>query len=367
MELLKEVDFWKMKISLSQYFAVLFCFCASSVFSQAGFNDLVFEDHLDEIHFIDYNLHRNPVEFIRDGYQGSLQNDSFVQLLYGNPIIQFKNGRFEDVNVTSSFNLQKPYKLDIELEPHRMLAFGAFDDPVESQLGVAPKLTIVVAKGLYGVFQWIVPLQNDFIYNPYTVSHRPGQIGMGYDWFINNRLAITGYFGTLSSNQYGAHLEFLARSKDSHWYFGGSYFYTANYGYYEQYYFRESLQTKSGYVQLAYRWHAYDLTFRVIGDYYMNRDLGATFEVLRQYGNTDVGFFAIAAQNGTNAGFFFRCPLWPKKFYSNKLLQVRLPNTFAEYYNVKSSGNMPRVRNFRSLFEEMLRFNPVYLNNQLKN
>lgn len=330
-------------------------------------SNLVFQDTVAGELFLDYNLHRNPVSFVKPSINLSSTQSSFSYLFYGNPIISYHNGRFDDVLSGPPFVLSKPYKLDIEIAPHRMVAFGAYDDPIESQLGIAPKLTVVASKGLYGVFQWIIPVQNDFIFNPYTVSHRPGQIGMGYDWFFNSRLALTGYFGTLSSNQYGVHLEFLGRSKDAHWYYGGSYFYTANYGYYDQYYFRESLQTKSGYVQLAYRWHAYDLTLRLIGDVYLNNDLGATFEVLRQYGNTDVGFFAIAAQNGTNAGFFFRCPLWPKKFYSNKLLQVRLPNTFAEYYNVRTAVNMPRVRNFRSLFEEMLRFNPVYLNKQLKN
>ena len=316
--------------------------------------------------YLDYNLHRNPSYLLKENFFKKNRFQSFTHLFYGNPITSFSNGQYVNTGQIQNYSLSRVYKLDIEIAPHLIYSLGSFSDPFTTEIGIAPKARLVVARGLYGVFQWIFPVQNDFIFNINTVSHRPGQIGVGYDWIWNGRFALTGYFGTLATNNYGLHLEFLGRSKDARWYFGGAYFITGSYQYYKQYYSIDPLQTKSGYAQLAYRWHEQDLTFRAIGDRYLNGDLGITFEALRQYGNIDIGFFAMAAQNATNGGFFFRCPLWPRKFYSNKLIQVRLPNTFANTYNVRNLvNNTPRARNHRPLFEEMIRFNPVFLNKQL--
>lgn len=356
---LKESNFLQPKILLIFLLAMV------------GFNQLTVAqivkgtEQLDTIQdqiIFDYRLHRNPANYFKnDIFKNS--NYTWNYLYDGNVVARYKEGKFLNKFQRDTLILP-PYKLDIQLVPLFLYNFGDFSDPFETQLGVAPRLKWVPAKGFFMVFQWQFPLQNDFRYSV-GYGQRPGQIGLGFHRIFRGRYNFSGYFGTLTGNNYGLNLEYLARTKDAHWYYGGAFFFTGTYIYHEQYFYRQFLSTRSGYVQLAYRIHQWDMTVRMIGDIYLNQDKGVTMEVIRQYGNTDIGFYAIAAENATNAGFFFRIRLWPGKFYSNKWMQIRLPNNFQNYYTVRSNSQMPRVRHFSSTFNEMLRFNPAFLNGQL--
>ena len=313
--------------------------------------------------FFDYRLHRNPTKVFKEQVlPDSNDHKVYTYLFHGNPIISYQDGRFFNTGDLRIPYL--PYRLDIELQPSYTYVLGPFNDPFQTQLGISPRVQYNFGKGVYGVFQWVFPIQNHFK-NEFGQSYRPGEIGIGYDHIYKGLHAFRFYGGTLTNNQAGFQGEYLGRDKKGVFYYGAALYYTRKFVYDHMYTYWDVSSRLSGYVQAAYRISPWDLTVRLIGDMYLNGKLGVTMEVIRQYGNTDVGFFAIGGQGGSNAGFFFRMPFWPRKFYRNNWMQVRLPQTFNFYYNVRTISGTPRVRNYNPLFKEVLRFNPNFLNGQM--
>ena len=145
-----------------KFLVFVLIFLPRTILSQSGetnvslsqkLNIYNFYDEIDGVTFLDYLPFRNPARIIRDSIFIAFGNEpGYVQLFYGNPIVSYSDGRFHDPTIGNDFQLSKPYKIDIQIEPHLMYALGAFSDPFQTQIGVAPKIELIPAKGFYGIF-----------------------------------------------------------------------------------------------------------------------------------------------------------------------------------------------------------------------
>lgn len=318
--------------------------------------------------FFDYRFYRNPAKIYRqlqNEHEDFLSGRKATILYHGYSVATFDQGKF----VRKIEKNEKPiyYRVDFSMKPIIRYQFGDYSDPIKTQIGLSPMIKVIPTKGLYAVAQWNFPIQNDF-QSQYALGEgqSPEQIGMGYDYIWQGRYVVSGYVGTLTNKQYGWNLELLGISRDFSWYYGAALFYSGEYLYHEMYLYREPVDVLSGYFQLAYRIKAIDLTIRAIGDLYLDGNKGITMEVVRQYGNTDIGFYGLATKGATSGGLFFRIPLWPGRIWSNHWLQMRTFDTQEQYYSVRTTAAMPRTRNYRSLLPVMMRYNPHFLNKQMQ-
>lgn len=339
---------------------VLFIFFLSS--SLAGLAQALSEleavTKTDETLAFDYRLHRNPVSI----YKYLLTTDSTKDL---NLVYRYHGytiyGNDEGLKKEAT-----GYRLDLQIKPYYIARFGDVDDPFRTQVGIGPKLQWNAKKGFYAVFQWLLPLQNDFT-NELGYGARPGELGVGYSGIFGKQHFVNVFTGTLTNRRYGTYGEYNYLTSDSRWYFGGAAYYSGGYIYRENTFTRERIRYFSGYVYTAFRFIRPDITVKVTGERFLEDDYGVTVEVMRQFGNTDIGFYGQKTQNGDNAGILITLALWPRKFYTNRWFQVRPPHSFSLQYDLKAavrSGNP--VRSYQRFYNEILRFNPHFIKNQLK-
>lgn len=308
----------------------------------------------------DYRLHRNPFFILRNlTLEDSVKEKNHLHLYRGSVI-------YGGEHLDGKYRNQKHYKLDFQLEPYYNSRFGDIDDPFRTQLGIGPRLEWISKWGIYGVFQWLLPLQNDFDVEV-GFGHRPGETGIGFTRVFNQRFFLNAFIGIFTNRRYGASTELILMSENGRLYYGGGLFYSGPYIYMDNTFIREHVRYLSGYGFIAYRIPSQDLTLRIIGEKFLNEDYGGRLEVIRQFGNTDIGFYAQKSKNGENGGIMITLSLWPRKFYKNAWFQFRPPHSFQIQYDLLAAtqSGVP-LRNQTDIFREILRFNPNYIKDQLK-
>ncbi len=308
----------------------------------------------------DYRLHRNPFFILRHlTLEDSVKEKKHIHLYRGSVIYggEHLNGKYRN---------QKHYKLDFQLEPYYNSRFGDVDDPFRTQLGIGPRVEWTSKWGVYGVFQWLIPIQNDFDVEV-GFGHRPGETGIGFTRVFNQKVFLNAFAGVFTNRRYGASTELILMNEGGRFYYGGGLFYSGPYIYTDNTFIRERVRYLSGYGLLAYRIVSQDLTLRLIGERYLSEDYGGRIEVLRQFGSTDIGFYAQKSKNGENGGIMVTLSLWPRKFINNRWFQFRPPHSIRVQYDlIAATQNGQALRNQTDFFYDILRFNPHFINEQLK-
>ena len=104
----------------------------------------------------DYRLHRNPFFILRNlTLEDSVKEKNHIHLYRGSVI-------YGGEHLDGKYRNQKHYKLDFQLEPYYNSRFGDVEDPFRTQFGIGPRVEWTSKWGIYGVFQWLLPIQNDF-------------------------------------------------------------------------------------------------------------------------------------------------------------------------------------------------------------
>ncbi len=316
---------------------------------------------IDGDNFIfDYRLHRNPFFILRNlTLEDSVKEKKHIHLYRGSVI-------YGGEHLDGKYQNRKHYKLDFQLEPYYNSRFGDIDDPFRTQLGIGPRLEWTSKWGIYGVFQWLIPIQNDFDIEV-GFGHRPGETGIGFTRIFNQRVFLNAFAGIFTNRRYGASSELILMNESGRLYYGGGLFYSGPYIYTDNTFIRERVRYLSGYGFLAYRIVSQDLTIRLVGERYLYEDYGGRLEVVRQFGNTDIGFYAQKSKNGENGGIMVTLSLWPRKFYTNSWFQIRPPHSLKIQYDLLTATRSGQaLRNQTDLFYDILRFNPYFIKEQMK-
>lgn len=322
-------------------------------------SDLEVTEVTDDALVFDYRLHRNPFYILKDlAFDDSVKDYQHIHLYRGSVI-------YGGEAMSGKYQPKKHYKVDLQVEPYYNSRFGDVDDPFRTQLGLGPRLELTSKYGLYGVFQWLIPIQNDFDIEV-GFGHRPGEIGLGYTKVFNQKVFLNAFAGVFTNRRYGASSELIFMNQNGTIYYGGGIFYSGPYIFTESTFVRERARYLSGYGFLAYRIKSQDLTIRLIGERYLNEDYGGRLEVLRQFGSTDIGFYAQKSKNGENGGIMVTLALWPRKFYNNSWFQFRLPHSVRVQYDLLAAIQSGQsLRNQTDFFYDILRFNPQFIEKQM--
>lgn len=308
----------------------------------------------------DYRLHRNPFFILRNlTLEDSVKEKNHIHLYRGSVI-------YGGEHLDRKYRNQKHYKLDIQLEPYYNSRFGDVEDPFRTQFGIGPRIEWTSKWGIYGVFQWLLPIQNDFDVEV-GFGHRPGETGIGFTKVFNQKVYFNSFAGIFTNRRYGISSELILMSSGGKFYYGGGLYYSGPYIYTDNTFIRERVRYLSGYGFLAYRVISQDLTLRLIFERFLNEDYGGRLEVVRQFGNTDIGFYAQKSDFGENGGIFITLSLWPRKFYNNSWFQFRPPHSLRIQYDlITATQSGQTLRNQTDFFYEILRFNPRFIEEQMK-
>ena len=282
-------------------------------------------------------------------------------------------------NYISEFNLLKEkkgenpsvFKPDIVVIPQIKTQFGNFDNPVQSNINLIPELNIQFTKGLSFQGQLIIPLQNDFYFDTVGKEVRPGNITLNQFVRLEDDFYLDATAGFFDKNRAGLNLEIRKNIANGQFGIGANVGYTTGYSYtgnWTEYLDYENYLTAL--LELEYRYLPFDLTGTLQAGNFLYNSLGVRFDVVRQFGEVDIGFYALVASGeingGFNGGFNIVIPLPPKKYMKLKYAGIRPSHRFNWEYRAKGflrAGIMYKTGH--RLHELFLDFNPDQIKNQI--
>ncbi|HPR57843.1 MAG TPA: YjbH domain-containing protein [Bacteroidales bacterium] len=261
-------------------------------------------------------------------------------------------------------------KADIAIVPQYRGQFGDFSNPVKTDFDLAPELNMQLTRGLSIKAQLKFPVYNDFIGKDGSTAIEPGLLTLNQLVRLEDNFFVNATAGFFTLNRAGGNLELKKYFGNGNFAIGASTGYTAfhnltsrSYEYFED----DSYIT--GILLAEYRYLPYDVTGKVqIGNFLYN-NLAARFDILRQFGEVKIGFFALAAQSDEfNGGFNLAIPLPPRKFMKPRFIRIRQADEFKWEYGAKSfieSGILHKTGS--ELNDIMLEFNPDFFKKRLIN
>jgi len=173
--------------------------------------------------------------------------------------------------------------------------------------------------------------------------------------------------GLFDKNRAGLNLELRKYFANGRFSIGSNIGYTTGYsytGYRTDYLDYENYLTAL--LDLEYRYVPFDLTGSLQAGNFLYNSLGIRFDVVRQFGEVNIGFFALAASGEINGGFKIAIPLPPGKYTRLKYLRVMPSEKFKWEYRAKGfpqSGTMYNTGH--NLYDLFLDLNPNQIKNQI--
>ncbi|MCX6269027.1 MAG: YjbH domain-containing protein [Bacteroidetes bacterium] len=258
------------------------------------------------------------------------------------------------------------FKFDIIVSPQLKAQFGNFVHPLEIQFNVVPALQVAFTRGMSLTAQVILPVFNNLIGDAEANTIRPGLVVLNQSFRLPYQIFTSVSAGYFSRNRYG-----LSGEARKFW-FNGKLGVGATLGYTGQMQLLEGLFTYtpvdvfSWFCDASWRFAAYDLTIHAGYGGFIGRDQGWRADVVRQFGEVSIGFFAMQTDGVMNGGFNFIIPLPPRKYGTKNRIRVRPASYVPWEYRAKGLPSYGRTFNTGYGTEEwMFNLNPDDIRKQL--
>ncbi len=257
-------------------------------------------------------------------------------------------------------------KFDIVVHPQFKAQFGNYDDPVKSQINLVPEINTFLWKGMSLSAQLIIPLQNEL--EEEGNDWRPGLLTLNQTLRLPRNYFLSATMGYFTQQRYGFDLEikkYFINGKAS---LGANVGYTGYASYLKGAWYYSTMDVLTTLVDAEYRVAPFDLIMRATYGKFLYQDRGGRLDILRQFGEVDIGFFVSKTQSGTNGGFNFAIPIFPPKYLPLGSLRIRPALYFPweyRYWGILESGASGyRYKTGNRLGDFMKRINPDYVKNQ---
>jgi hypothetical protein len=245
--------------------------------------------------------------------------------------------------------------------------FGNFDNPVESNINIIPELNSTIAKGLTLKAQLIIPVQNDFFFVAERETVRPGNITLNQFASLEDNFYLNVTAGFFDKNRAGVNFDLKKLFAEGKFELGANVGYTGYYsftGIQTEFYDKQKYLTAI--MNLQYRYNPYDLVARLDVGNFLYNVIAARFEVMRQFGQVQIGFFALATKDDYDGGFRFSIPLPPGKYSKLRIFRVRPSENFSWAYRAKGfPQNGVQYQTGYNLTDMLLDYNPDFVKKRL--
>ena len=317
-------------------------------------------------------LYRNKIPMLFFEYKsthyhefvsGKLTPDEFLRKMK----VSADNPEFDKFK--SALRNKSQFKADVAIGPQVKAQFGNFDRPVQANINLVPELNTLLAKGLTIKTQMIVPIYNNYLIPEQAETEvRPGILAVNQIVKLEDQVFFNASAGFFTQDRAGIDLELKKYFGDGNFAIGLNTGYTVYHAFVPkqiEYYEDDSYFT--GLFTAEYRFSTYDLTTRIQAGNFLYNDLAARFDLLRQFGEVNIGFFAsISESSEVNGGFNFAIPLPPGKYMKFKYMRLRQTKYFSWEYRAKGFvKNATTYDTGNELYEVMLEYNPIFFKKRL--
>ena len=274
-----------------------------------------------------------------------------------------------DLSHFTPVNNKSLFKTDLVIIPNWKAQFGDFDNPVQSNINLIPELNTTLRKGLSFKGQVIVPVQNNFypINDPDGRTIRPGNITLNQLIRLKDDFFVSFTGGFFNLNRAGIGLDMKKYLLNGNLVFGAEAGYTDYYSFtgLDPEYFEDSrFLTPFFFAALTYQ--PYDATGILrVGNFLYNHP-GVRVDVLRQFREVKIGFFALVSSGDINGGFNFSIPIPPTRYCRQKAIRIRPSENFEWEYRARGFPESGKINTTEhSIFEMMLELNPDFVKKQV--
>ncbi len=273
---------------------------------------------------------------------------------------------FKLLDDESEFNTSD-FRFDLVLKPQLSFEFGPYSDPVLAQINLAPDIRTGFWKGMKLSYEEIIPLWNEF--GPRGDSVRTGMVTINQTFRLPNAFFISTTAGIFSVNRYGFDFEAKKYFGEGNFSLGGNLGLTSFIefsGLTKILYSDQFLVT--GAFGAEYRIEKYDLTLGISIGHYLKKDNSIRVDINREFGEIEIGFFAIRSFEGvSNGGFTLTIPLLPSKYWNPSFARVRVAENYPWSYVVKSNESDLiglRYNTGNRIYTFLEKLNPSFIKNR---
>ena len=256
------------------------------------------------------------------------------------------------------------FKFDIVFYPQFYLSNIGFHKIYEIQLNIAPAVEVSFWKGMFLTAQVIFPIINDF--GPQGDLIRPGFLVLSQNFKLPGPLFGKISMGNFNNNRYGIDFSLRYPFKNEHWEVSMTAGLTGNSYFTESYWHRGELDTYTWSVNTSYYNTRVSMRFDLSCGRFIAGDYGARIDIIRYFGETTLGFYAMLTENTPNGGFHFSFPIPPRKRWKRRTFRVIPPRYFDWEYNAGTEyeyGQYFETRPNENRSEHY--FNPNYIKSEL--
>jgi len=235
-------------------------------------------------------------------------------------------------------------RVDVVVHPWLEASFGDYDEPVRSRTGVAPEVRVAVRRGLRLSAQVLFTLQDDLPTGESRV--RPGLVTLSQTLRLPCNVFVHATAGAFTPNRYGADVQARAYSPSGRWFAGAELGQTGLTSFARDGWQRSEMENRTALVEAGWRDLRHGLTVSATAGAFLRDQQGIRLDIVRQFGEVDLGGFVMATAEGKNGGAVLRIPLGASKHLNPYALRLRVADAFRWEY--RYYGFVPGGRRFRT-------------------
>ncbi|HEX6911776.1 MAG TPA: hypothetical protein VF142_15340 [Longimicrobium sp.] len=235
-------------------------------------------------------------------------------------------------------------RVDVVVHPWFEASFGDYDEPVRSRPGVAPELRIALRRGLRLSTQVLFTLQDDLPTGESRV--RPGLVTLSQTLRLPRNVFVHATAGAFTPNRYGADVQVRAYTPSGRWFAGGELAQTGLTSFARGDWQRFPINDRTALLEAGWRDLRHGLTVQATAGEFLSDERGVRLDVVRQFGEVDLGFFVVTSGEGKNGGVHLRIPLGVSRHPKPHALRLRAADAFRWEY--RYYGFVPGGRRFRT-------------------
>ncbi|GGF31752.1 YjbH domain-containing protein [Echinicola rosea] len=236
------------------------------------------------------------------------------------------------------------YRFHFRIMPEVSARFGYYERPVQAKTNIIIDTRIYLLPGLSVQTGVLFPIQNSLDNQDMLPKLAPSQLTYFRHFMADHYFMASA--GTFFSNRYGADFQYRYAPLESRWSVGVEVAYTGFYYLQSSQFYMENPNDWMLIGDVEYRTPIEDVSLKLSGGQFLYKDRGARLDMIKQFGNVDIGVFGALSKAGNTIGFQFAFPLYPGKILRGKKLELRTTEEFRWEYNYHNENSI--VQGFRT-------------------
>jgi hypothetical protein len=238
-----------------------------------------------------------------------------------------------------------PYgRVDVVVHPWFEASFGDYANAVRSRTGVAPEVRVALRRGLRLSAQVLFTLQDDLPTGESRV--RPGLVTLSQTLRLPRNLFVHATAGAFTPNRYGMDVQARAYSSSGRWFAGAELGQTGLSSFARGDWRLGRMGSCTALVEAGWRDLRHGVSVTATAGAFLDDQQGIRLDVVRQFGEVDLGWFVVASEEGKNGGAVLRIPVGVPKHPHPGAARIRAADSFRWEY--RYYGSVPGGRRFRT-------------------